>query len=279
MKTISIVISVYRKVRELEILLSALTRQTYKDFNVIIADDGSDDFMLDFIKKFREKSNFEIIYLTQEDIGFRKNKILNEAIRTTKREFLVFLDCDCIPHKDFVKAHFENSEKGTVLVGRRIHLNEDLSILLNREFIQTDAFDRFYLRALRKSLKFNNQTSTAEEGIIIKNKLLRKFLGIRNNHIVGCNFSVSKELLLKINGFDENYVGAGVGEDTDLEYRLSLINAKFKSVRNLAVVFHMYHSKTQENNTNYDYFHFNVKTKNVFYCENGIFKPEKHIQG
>jgi GT2 family glycosyltransferase len=279
MKTISIVISVYKKVKELEILLSALKRQTHKDFDVIIADDGSGELMRDFIIEYSRERDYEIIYLTQEDKGFRKNRILNEAIRTSRNDYLIFLDCDCIPHKDFVKAHYENIENDTILIGRRVHLNEYLSELLSKEYVLTKSFDRFYLKALAKSFRKKNATSTAEEGIVLNNKLLRKFLRIRNNHIVGCNFSVSKELLLKINGFDENYVGAGIGEDTDLEYRLSLINAKFKSVRNLAVVFHMYHTKTVESNTNYDYFHLNVKTKNVFYCENGIFKPENNIQG
>lgn len=279
MKTISIIISVYKKVRELEILLCALTRQTYKHFNVIIADDGSDVSVHDFINKFREKSNFKIIYLTQEDKGFRKNKILNEAVRTSDSEYLIFLDSDCIPHKDFVRAHFENSERTTVLIGRRVHLNENLSSHLTRDFVLTNAFDRLYLRALEKSIKLKNKTTAAEEGIIIKNKSLRKLLDKRNNHIIGCNFSVSKELLLRINGFDENYEGAGVGEDTDIEYRLRLINANFKSVRNLAVVFHMYHTKTKENSINYEYFHSNVKTKNVSYCENGIYKQGSQTQG
>ncbi|MDD5363498.1 MAG: glycosyltransferase [Ignavibacteria bacterium] len=278
MKTISLIISVYKKVKELEILLTALKRQSCKDFDVIIADDGSGDIISDFVKEFRKTCDYEIIFLTQEDAGFRKNKILNEAVRTSVNEYLIFLDSDCIPHKDFVKAHFDNSEKNTVLVGRRIHLNEKLSDMLTPEFVLTDDFDRLYLRALKSSIGFRKSTYTAEEGIIIRNKLLRKLLNIRNYHIVGCNFSLSKELLLEINGFDENYVGAGIGEDSDIEYRLGLINAKFKSVRNLAVVFHMYHEKTKEDNTNYDYFHNNVKTKNNFYCENGIFKPYKFIQ-
>ena len=53
----------------------------------------------------------EIIHLTQEDKGFRKNKILNEAIRTDKTGYMIFIDGDCIPHPDFIKEHIENREK------------------------------------------------------------------------------------------------------------------------------------------------------------------------
>lgn len=151
-------------------------------------------------------------------------------------------------------------------------MNKKLSDSLTKQYVSSDDFDSFYIKALGKSVGFSNPVSTAEEGIIIKSKLLRKTIEKRNLHIVGCNFSLPKELLLKINGFDETYIGAGIGEDSDIEYRLGLLNASFKSVRNLAVVFHMYHSKTKENETNYDYFHKTVKLKKEFWCKNGIIK-------
>ena len=269
MKSITLILSVYKKTRELGILLSALSRQSYKDFDIIVADDGSGEEMKNFVYGY--KSNYKITYITQEDIGFRKNKILNKSVTESNSDYLIFLDSDCIPHKDFIKAHYDNSDKNTVLVGRRVHLNKKLSDILSEDYVVTKAFDRFYLKALGKSIGFNSPVSTAEEGIVVKNKIIRKAIR-RNIHIVGCNFSVSKELLLKINGFDENYIGAGIGEDSDIEYRLGLINADFKSVRNLAVVFHMYHPKTTESNTNYDYFHNNVKLKKEYYCLNGIIK-------
>jgi GT2 family glycosyltransferase len=275
MKTITVIISVYKKVRELEILLTALSKQSYIKFDVIIADDGSGQFMCDFINEFRKDCNYEITFLTQDDIGFRKNKILNEAIGKSNSEYLIFLDGDCIPHKDFIKSHIDSAEDNTLLVGRRVHLSEDLSKLLSRDYILSGAFKGLSLKAFINSFKFKNSTTTAEEGIIIRNNFLRKLISRGNNHLVGCNFSVDKELLVKINGFDENYNGAGIGEDTDIEYRLELIKVKFKSVRNLAVVYHMYHPKTTENNINFDYFHNNVKTKNVFFCDNGILKSSQ----
>lgn len=271
MKSITLILSVYKKVRELGILLAALTRQTHKDFDVIIADDGSGEEMESFVNDYRSKINYNVEYITQEDLGFRKNKILNKAVIHSNSSNLIFLDSDCIPHKDFIKAHYENSGENVVLVGRRVHLNKKLSDELNEEYVVSDSFDRFYLKALGKSIGFSNPVSTAEEGIVVKSKTIRKAIS-KNMHIVGCNFSVSRELLLKINGFDENYVGPGIGEDSDVEHRLRLINAEFKSVRNLAVVFHMYHTKTTESNLNYDYFHNNVKLKKEFYCKNGIVK-------
>ena len=272
MKSITLILSVYKKTRELELILAALNRQSHKEFDVIIADDGSGSDMEEFVSVYIRKCFYPVTFLTQEDKGFRKNKILNKSAASSESDYLIFLDSDCIPHKDFVKAHFDYSEPGTVLVGRRVHLNKRLSDELTIDYVASEDFDNFYLKALGKSIGLNNTVSTAEEGIIIRNKLFRKTIEKRSLHIVGCNFSLPRELLLKINGFDENYVGAGIGEDSDVEYRLGLINAKFKSVRNLAVVFHIYHPKTKESNSNYEYFHNNVKLNKEYYCENGILK-------
>lgn len=272
MKTISLILSVYKKERELEILLNALRRQSYDGFEVIIADDGSGEAIERLVNEFQKNANYKIQYLTQEDKGFRKNRILNKAVCASKSEYLIFLDGDCIPHKDFVKAHYENLEAGTVLTGRRVHLNKSLSDNLTKEIVIQDDFDKYYLRAIGKSMILKNRTTTAEEGIVVKSKAIRRLIGNKTNHIVGCNFSLPKELLLRINGFDENYTGPGIGEDTDIEHRLRLLNVQFKSVRNLAVVFHMYHHKTKENSINYEYFHSKVKLSKNYYCQNGINK-------
>ncbi len=269
---ISLIISVYKKIRELELLLTALKQQTEKNFDVIIADDGSGDEMKNFVSGFSNECGYGISYITQEDKGFRKNKILNEAVVYSKNDYLVFLDGDCIPHRNFIKAHYANAEENTVLTGRRVHLSKKISESLNTDFIISGSLNRLSRKAFIDSFGFRDITTTAEEGFIIRSGLIRKLTSARNSHIVGCNFSVWKPMLLKINGFDENYNGAGIGEDTDIEHRLGLTGAKFKSVRNLAVVYHMHHSKTKESDANYDYFHNNVKLKNEFFCANGITK-------
>ena len=269
---ISLIISVYKKIRELELLLTSLKSQTEKNFDVIIADDGSGNDMKNFVSGFANECGYGISFITQEDKGFRKNKILNEAVVYSKSDYLIFLDGDCIPHRDFIKAHYENAEENTVLTGRRVHLNKEISESLNVNFILSDKFRKLSRKAFISSFRSDNPVTTAEEGFIIKSGLIRKMTSARNSHIVGCNFSVWKSMLLNINGFDENYTGAGIGEDTDIEYRLGLTGAKFKSVRNLAVVYHLYHSKTKESDANYDYFHNKVKLKSEFFCANGITK-------
>jgi GT2 family glycosyltransferase len=58
----------------------------------------------------------------------------------------------------------------------------------------------------------------------------------------GCNYSVSKSALLEINGFDEAYEGYG-REDTDVELRLLNLGLKIKSLKGLALQFHVWHPR------------------------------------
>ena len=64
-----------------------------------------------------------------------------------------------------------------------------------------------------------------EEGLMIKNKVIRNFYLKGEPRIVGCNFSLYRETIEKINGFDENYEGPGFGEDADIERIVLMIES------------------------------------------------------
>jgi GT2 family glycosyltransferase len=102
---------------------------------------------------------------------------------------------------------------------------------------------------------------------MVRDTILRKDI-----HLLGSNFSAYKEALIKVNGFDENYIGPGIGEDTDIEFRLRKAGYKIKSVRNLAIQYHLYHPKTKEEHKNLKYFSEQVKQRDDFMCQNGLTK-------
>ena len=268
MNKASLTISVYNNTRALELIFYALSIQSEKDFEVIIAEDGESDVIKQFIDDHKEIISNPIQHLTQPDKGFRKNKILNEAIRNAKSDYMIFIDGDCIPHPDFVKEHVENREANTVLCGRRVALGKELSDKLDKEQILSKKYGKIGLRHFIDSLSGDEGSKHVEEGLRFETRIFGKGDDV---HILGCNFSIEKVLLEKINGFDENYEGPGLGEDSDVEFRLRLINAKFKSVRNKAIQYHLYHPKTKEAETNFEYFQ-QVKEKGEYFCENGLMK-------
>ncbi len=128
-----------------------------------------------------------------------------------------------------------------------------------------------YLKVVSDKLNTDEPSNYAEESIYLGNKILSSMARKRAT-LVGCNFSLPKELMIKINGFNEDYTGPGIGEDSDIEYRLRLAGAKFRSVRNKAILYHLFHKLTTENNLNYDYFNNIVKKEARYFCKNGLKK-------
>lgn len=265
----SLIISVYKKIHELELILNALTIQTFREFEVLIADDGSGDELSNFISDFKKTTKLDITHVFQEDSGFRKNMILNKSIKKSNHDYLIFLDGDCIPHSDFVRQHLLNQEKDTVLCGSRVNLSRKLSNEMSVQRIIKKDYEKIGLKHILDSWKKNDRSTFIEEGFIISNKVLRKLYSDKDGRIVGCNFSLEKELIRKINGFDENYVGPGYGEDSDIEFRLRRAGAKMKSVRNLAVIFHINHSITKPSAENAAYFK-KVLQSDGYICKNGL---------
>lgn len=237
----SLIISVYNDIETLILILEALKVQTEKQFEVIIADDGSNE---NFVKKLNEIKPFfpyKIIHLWHEDLGWRKEVILNKAIVASNSEYLIFIDGDCIPHHQFIEEHLSLAKKGKVVAGRRVMLTEKLTKSITKEMISSRKIHRFVtIRVLLSS--FLGKIRHAEESIRITNKWLRKiFLKERFHDLLGCNFSIYKQDMLKINGFDERFSYPGIGEDTDVEARLNRIGIYCKVERHMLTVYHKWH--------------------------------------
>jgi glycosyltransferase involved in cell wall biosynthesis len=240
---ISIVVAVYNKPESLRLVLAAYSRQSYKEFELIIADDGSGPAVKEIINEAqRLRYGFPIIHLWHEDKGWRKNTMLNNAIRTSATEYLVFTDGDCIPSKDFVLDHWNEREANNVLLGRRVESSERWSKALTMEAILSGEFEDYGWEELKDG--FRGDSLRVEDGIRIPSKLMRTLLLRNVRGMLGSNFSVAKKHLEAINGFDELYNGPGCGEDSDPQYRLSLIGVRGKSMRNLAIQYHIWHPRT-----------------------------------
>jgi len=88
----------------------------------------------------------------------------------------------------------------------------------------------------------------------------------------GCNWGICKSDLIRVNGFDEDYVRPGVGEDHDIEWRLLAAGVKIRSVKNRAIVYHLHHSKlAKEENVKFNYDLLKQKMKaGQIKCTNGL---------
>ncbi|MBI5345417.1 MAG: glycosyltransferase [Deltaproteobacteria bacterium] len=233
MPSISVIVGTYNHLMYLKLSLYSLERQTFKDFEVIIADDGSGPDVGEWIKTYHPF--YPLKHLWQEDKGFRKCRILNRAVREAKADYLVFMDADCVLAKDFLLAHWEKRGDGIFLGGRRVMLAKKAALLVTKEMIAKGYFDGVSLWGMFQTLL--GKTSYYEE-------TFRPLYSLRKESpfsLLGCNFSIHKHDLLFINGFDEEYESRGGGEDTDVALRLKAAGRRMASVRYLAIQTHLGH--------------------------------------
>ena len=106
-KTISVIISTYNSIPWLEKTLWSYEQQVFRQFEIIIADDGSDKETADFIKNYKSNSSKDITHVWHEDNGFQKSSILNKAILACNTDYIVMSDGDCIAREDFLQIHYE----------------------------------------------------------------------------------------------------------------------------------------------------------------------------
>ncbi|HXO75095.1 MAG TPA: glycosyltransferase, partial [Puia sp.] len=102
---LSVIVAFYKNIPFLDMIFKGLNKQTYTDFEVIIAEDDDAAATVEFLKEQSALLPFPILHVSQKDDGFRKDEILNKAVIAATGEFLVFLDGDCIPHRRLLKEY------------------------------------------------------------------------------------------------------------------------------------------------------------------------------
>ena len=86
--------------------MAALSQQSLPDFEIIIADDGSPESYAPLLTRWAPKFRHPIQHVRHEDLGFRKTRIMNRAVHVSHFDTLIFLDMDCLPHRDFDMAMY-----------------------------------------------------------------------------------------------------------------------------------------------------------------------------
>lgn len=239
---ITVILSTYRWPRALALALRGYALQTWRPFEIVIADDGSGPETARVVEEAKHGLRLPIIHVWQEDDGFRKTEILNRAIVAASGDYLVFSDGDCIPRKDFLAQHWKLSEKGAFLSGGCLRLKPGLSGDLQDEDVETGRiFDSSWLRRQgwsgghrRLRLTRSNLLASLLDGLTTTRPTW-------NGH----NASTWKEAILQVNGFD---LGMGYGsEDRILGERLRNLGLKGRQIRFRAPVVHLHHERPYRN--------------------------------
>lgn len=270
----SVIISFFNKIHDLRLVLVSLENQSLRNFEVLIADDGSAEDVVTEIQRVIDHSPLNIRHIWHKDDGFRKTQILNKAVVASRSDYLIFIDGDCIVHSRFVEEHVRNKKINTALAGKRANLTKNISSRLNETKVKKRFLERFYTfyfikGSLSRGLK--NRRKHLKNGFYFKNRFFRKIFNKKKKGILGSNFSIHKEDLLAINGFDERYIHPSTGEDTDIRMRLENNGINIQSIKHMAVQYHLYHNVLERNPENLKILEDN-KINNPVYTPYGIKK-------
>jgi glycosyltransferase involved in cell wall biosynthesis len=235
---ISVVISTYNSEEWLEKVFWGFNCQIFKDFEVIVADDGSGPKTKELINRMARKVFYKISHVWQEDDGFQKSRILNKAVLACNAEYIIMTDGDCIPRDDFVQVHYINKDKGYFISGGYYMLPMNISKMIAREDIEKqNCFNIQWLKekGIPKTFKNNKLTS---RGFI--STLFNTFTPT-NASWNGHNSSGWKKDILNVNGFDERMQYGG--QDRELGERLFNFGIRSKQLRYSAVCVHLDHRR------------------------------------
>lgn len=265
---VSLIVTTYNSEEWLEKTLIGIKYQTFRDFELIIADDGSGPVTKSLIDSYVENFPIPIIHVWHEDNGFQKTRILNKAILAASGDYLIFTDGDCILRRDFVEMHIKNSALGYFLSGGYFKLPMTTSkAITSFDILSQKCFDLqwLYSNGLKKSFKNIK---------LLKNKhLMLLFNSITPTRATwnGHNASGWKKDLLEINGFNEE-MGYG-GEDREFGERLFNKGIKSKQIRYTAICVHLDHSRSYVSDSiwkkNYT-IRATTKQKKIIQCPLGI---------
>jgi glycosyltransferase involved in cell wall biosynthesis len=256
----SIIISTYNSTEWLEKVLHGYNNQTYRLFEIVIADDGSNKKTLDLIKKIQKEVFYPIVHVWHEDNGFQKSQILNKAIEKCSTPYIIMSDGDCIPRFDFVEVHVKHRKQGLFLSGGYFMLPMNISDLISKEDIyEGNCFNLKWLKSngLKASFKNNKLTAKGFKSWILN--LITPTNASWNGH----NASGWKKDIMSINGFDERMQYGG--QDRELGERLFNYGLKSKQIRYSAICVHLDHPRSYKTKESIDK---NLEIRKVIKSEN-----------
>jgi glycosyltransferase involved in cell wall biosynthesis len=207
---VSVITPTYNSSKYITDTLKSVLNQTYKDFEIIIVDDGSTDETLSILNSFASKDQRISIY-TEKHTG-RPSIIRNIGLSYAKSDYISFLDSDDIYHKDKIRRELEVFEKfpeiDLVFADLRLfnsHLieNNKESHLLRSNFIK----------------RANNFMTYNGDNIFLCHDNFYKFMSLNFCAVSIQTAMFRKQLLDEENSwFREDML---IGEDTDFWFRLA----------------------------------------------------------
>jgi glycosyltransferase involved in cell wall biosynthesis len=233
---ISVVVTTYNRADALDAVLRSLAAQSDRDFEIIVADDGSGPETARVLDAWRSRLRVPLKHVRHEHDGFRGSAIRNLGIHASVGSLCIFLDGDCLARPDFITTHRRLAEPGWFVAGNRILLSRRLTelVLAQGIAVEKSSFETFVRERVRGGI---NRLLPALHLPLGPLRKLRRgdWQGAKT-----CNLAVARADLDRVDGFDAAYAGWGL-EDSDLVVRLLHAGVRRKDGRFATGVLHLWH--------------------------------------
>lgn len=257
---LSVLVNAYNRAYHLDRVLHAYRRQTHRDFEVVVADDGSTDGTREVAERHARESRFPVLFVTQPHEGHRRAAILNRGILACRAKVILFTDCDALPLGNLLETHVRLFARRRMMIGGRVRLLPGETEKITAVAAERGEYESLLTPARRRRLLREHWKN------VVQIAMRRR----RRPHNLGLNFSIEAESLYSVNGYDENYRGWG-NADGDLRERLKKVGVRPRSIWTRAVVFHMHHEDdpTRKERRNVEY---SRRAEIPVFCEKGLFR-------
>lgn len=262
--TCSLIITTYNWPEALELVIRSALAQSEPPMEIVVADDGSTTETADLIARCRASAAVPLVHAWQEDIGFRAAASRNRAIAMSRGDYIVIVDGDMLLHHDFIRDHRRLARRESFIQGSRVLLSQ--------------------ANTAKRLASGQSRISLIEEGVGNRKNALRvawlsELLAVEGGSLKGirsCNMSFFREECIRVNGFNEDFVGWG---REDSEFAVRMINSGIlrRNVRFSAIAAHLWHREnTRQALPENDRLLEDAIARKSCWCENGI---NKYLNG
>ena len=240
---VSVIIATYNRYKDLKECLASLFDLDVKPFEVIVVD----SFSVDGTRKLKNCFPINFVSIKKRN----RQSARNLGISIASGDIIAFLDDDVIVHRKWLESIVEPySDNRVGGVGGRV--------------VPYGTSDKIYVRTSR-----NEVGKVFNSGLVLGNFDFLPENPIEVDSFIGCNMSFRRELLVQVEGFDENFIGTGYRDDTDLCLRIRKLGYKLL-FHPEALVWHKFKGKQISSEWLYWY----VRNHMYFYLKN-IFMRSK----
>jgi len=232
---ISIFIPTGSRASSLERVLESLTKQSYKNFEVLIVDYKSTDNTLVIVKNYLKKLRIKVLNQTKKGLSLAANL----SLRSAKGEIFIRTDDDVIMSVGWLKAindTFESDKRIGGVTGPTVIPNKNIELRDLFYFEEKFKKGNLLMRGLGKvyfgyfmegspyAVSRWYRCGAFSLGTNFKESLKQPIQEVSN--LEACNFSVRTRLLRKIGGFDMGYTGVGEYHEPDAALKIKKLGYK-----------------------------------------------------